>query len=336
MAIIEIAKIQVRRGEENVDGIPALEGGEFAWTVDTQKLFIGNGTLAEGAPETGVTQIYPSGGGGGAGSALLENNVPVVGTSVGAIDAGYTFLEGTSFTNFVELISTRLSSPSLSLTPAYSNLEIGTVIANLTLDITFSQQNAGPELAYRLYKDASEISNAHPYTDTSVEMTEVAIVYQAELDYDDGAPINGIPGIGAGTITSNSLSYIGLRKAFYDVSAPVATSANIRALSNYSWNTGNNSDVNSGGLPLVPAPTPSFTITIPIGATSVSFAYPATSRSVASVLYQELSNSEVKANFVETSVSVEGANAYTPISYRVFTYTPVEPFSIENHYKVFI
>lgn len=57
MAILEIAKIQVRRGQENVTGLPQLASGEFAWAIDTQKLYIGNGSLDEGAPEIGNTEI---------------------------------------------------------------------------------------------------------------------------------------------------------------------------------------------------------------------------------------------------------------------------------------
>lgn len=57
MAVIEIAKIQVRRGQENTTGLPTLDSGEFGWAVDTQQLYIGNGTLAEGAPEVGVTRL---------------------------------------------------------------------------------------------------------------------------------------------------------------------------------------------------------------------------------------------------------------------------------------
>jgi len=41
MAVIEIAKIQVRRGQENQTGIPQLAGGEFAWATDTENLYIG-------------------------------------------------------------------------------------------------------------------------------------------------------------------------------------------------------------------------------------------------------------------------------------------------------
>lgn len=57
MAVLQIARIQVRRGQENITGIPQLESGEFGWAVDTQKLYLGNGTLEEGAPFVGNTEI---------------------------------------------------------------------------------------------------------------------------------------------------------------------------------------------------------------------------------------------------------------------------------------
>ena len=48
MAIIEIARIQVRRGQENTTGIPQLQPGEFGWAEDTQHLYIGK-RITEGA-----------------------------------------------------------------------------------------------------------------------------------------------------------------------------------------------------------------------------------------------------------------------------------------------
>lgn len=57
MAILEIAKIQVRRGQETVTGLPQLDSGEFGWAIDTQQLYIGNGSLSEGAPSIGNTRI---------------------------------------------------------------------------------------------------------------------------------------------------------------------------------------------------------------------------------------------------------------------------------------
>lgn len=55
MAVIQVSQIQVRSGYQ--EDLPALATGEFGWCVDTQRLFIGKGTLAEGAPVTGVTEI---------------------------------------------------------------------------------------------------------------------------------------------------------------------------------------------------------------------------------------------------------------------------------------
>jgi hypothetical protein len=57
MAVVEIAKIQVRRGQANQTGMPQLDSGEFGWAIDTQQLYIGNGSIAEGAPAVGNTEI---------------------------------------------------------------------------------------------------------------------------------------------------------------------------------------------------------------------------------------------------------------------------------------
>lgn len=58
MSIVQISKIQVRRGKKNSSsGVPQLSSAEFAWAVDTQELFIGNGSVQEGAPYVGNTKI---------------------------------------------------------------------------------------------------------------------------------------------------------------------------------------------------------------------------------------------------------------------------------------
>lgn len=58
MAVVQISKIQVRRGRKNAGtGLPQLSSGEFGWAVDTQELYIGNGSVAEGAPQVGNTKI---------------------------------------------------------------------------------------------------------------------------------------------------------------------------------------------------------------------------------------------------------------------------------------
>jgi hypothetical protein len=58
MAVVQISKIQVRRGRKNSNsGIPQLSSAEFAWAVDSQELFIGNGSVLEGSPYVGNTKV---------------------------------------------------------------------------------------------------------------------------------------------------------------------------------------------------------------------------------------------------------------------------------------
>jgi hypothetical protein len=58
MAVVQISKIQVRRGLKNSNsGVPQLSSAELAWALDTQELFIGNGSVADGAPYVGNTKI---------------------------------------------------------------------------------------------------------------------------------------------------------------------------------------------------------------------------------------------------------------------------------------
>ena len=55
MAITQISRIQHRRGLK--ESLPQLAAGELGFAIDTQELFIGNGTITDGAPETGNTKI---------------------------------------------------------------------------------------------------------------------------------------------------------------------------------------------------------------------------------------------------------------------------------------
>jgi hypothetical protein len=58
MAVVQISRIQVRRGKANSGtGFPQLASGEMGWAVDTQELYIGNGSVAEGSPAVGNTKV---------------------------------------------------------------------------------------------------------------------------------------------------------------------------------------------------------------------------------------------------------------------------------------
>jgi len=77
VAIVNIGRIQVRRGrkytagDQGGTGIPQLASGEFGWAVDSQELYIGNGSVAEGAPYVGNTRI------------LTENDIGSISTGTG-------------------------------------------------------------------------------------------------------------------------------------------------------------------------------------------------------------------------------------------------------------
>lgn len=55
MAILQISRIQHRRGLQQ--DLPQLASAELGWSIDTRRLYIGNGTVDEGAPVEGVTEI---------------------------------------------------------------------------------------------------------------------------------------------------------------------------------------------------------------------------------------------------------------------------------------
>ena len=56
MPIIEIAKLQVRRGQEHQTGVPQLDPGEMAWAEDTENLYIGK-RIVEGASTDANSRI---------------------------------------------------------------------------------------------------------------------------------------------------------------------------------------------------------------------------------------------------------------------------------------
>jgi hypothetical protein len=55
VAILQISRITNRKGL--TEDLPQLAGAELGWAVDSRRLFIGNGTTAEGAPIVGNTEI---------------------------------------------------------------------------------------------------------------------------------------------------------------------------------------------------------------------------------------------------------------------------------------
>jgi hypothetical protein len=279
--------------------------------------------------------------------AKLEHDITLVGTAVGGAPDGFTFTQGTTFTQFVDIISKKAIppaylTPTLALIPSPppSQLEVGTSLS-LSFTGTFVQGDGGAPTGTTIYKNSVNVATAFPYADVIV-LDEVGFSYAASVSYAAGVvkPNNlGVPTgtlIPAGIASSQTYTYIGSRQVFYGTpSATPIASADVRALTG-AFAASANTTVDGTGLPIANITVPNFIIAIPAGATRVVFAYPASLRDVASIRYLELADSEVKANFTMTTVSVTGANGVAAINYKVWTYTPVEPFSVANHYKVFI
>jgi hypothetical protein len=55
LAIVQISQITNRKGL--AENLPQLAGAELGWSTDTRQLWIGNGTLEDGAPVIGNTEI---------------------------------------------------------------------------------------------------------------------------------------------------------------------------------------------------------------------------------------------------------------------------------------
>lgn len=121
MAVITVSKIQVRSGLYT--DLPALDTGEFGWCVDTQQLFIGKGTLAEGAPTTGVTEI------------LTEYSVGLINISIDAVNANIANVNAT-LANILPITSNLVPVTVLISNNQSSIVNIANVtVANITSQI---------------------------------------------------------------------------------------------------------------------------------------------------------------------------------------------------------
>ena len=137
-------------------------------------------------------------------------------------------------------------------------------------------------------------------------------------EYADGQIKAGSKSVTKGTIT-------GYRNGFYGTTTSQSSgtfeSENIRAL------TATNKAVTAGTV---------WNISIPVGARSVIFAYPATIRDVTSVLDANGLNAEIKTAFTKVQAQVAGANGYNPIEYKVYYTNYANANDTQNTYKVTI
>lgn len=260
-----------------------------------------------------------------------------VGGHVGGVMTGTLLASGTQLEAVIRQILIQQIHPTYTAplsaentdTPTL-NQEVGSLIS-ATLSYLFTQNDAGAQTGVTLRKNGTQISTTMPFTDSSVTLGDSSpVAYQVAVAYAQGACKNDNLGnsdctgrITAGSVNSNTITYNGYRKVFWGVPVTVpVNSAGVRG--------------SLSGNSLNPANGTQFTITIPAGSINVVFAYPATLEDVASVKYVENANMELKGNFTSSTISVQGANSYTAINYKVWVYTPVEPFQESATYLVTI
>lgn len=151
MAILEIAKIQVRRGQENITGIPALSPGEFGWAQDTEHLWIGKNIL-EGAPDNNNTRI------------LTENDINLFSAS----------LSTSTVQQYVGHVPTRVSPPVNSVPSSYqTKFDVIVSVLDFGASVTTSSGQLIQNAIDTLYLDS--LVNASIYK----ESTRVALLVPA-------------------------------------------------------------------------------------------------------------------------------------------------------------
>ena len=131
MPVIEIAKIQVRRGQENQTGMPQLDSGEFGWAEDTENLYIGK-RIVDGAVDDANTRI------------LTENDLNNIFGLIyggGAVATTSTY----KYRDTVPYINSSLSTMGKKLDNTVSLTDYGLLVptaTNIVTDITTIIKNA--------------------------------------------------------------------------------------------------------------------------------------------------------------------------------------------------
>jgi hypothetical protein len=176
MAIVQISRIQIRRGL-NQD-LPQLASAEMGWSVDTQQLYIGNGTLAEGAPQTGVTQILTTNSLGS-----LNSNLSALAANIASIQANVT-----AYVNTVEA-SLGILSPTVANLAASSSGNIAVLTGNSAV------------IRYNLIQ-ANSLQRTGQLT-----MSRIGNSVYYHDDYTETATSDIVLSVVSGNVTTSNLAY---------------------------------------------------------------------------------------------------------------------------------
>jgi hypothetical protein len=130
VAVIQISRIQHRRGLEA--DLPNLASAELGYSVDSRKLYIGNGTIEEGAPSLGRTEVLTQysildfTSAINANIAALQQGLTLTNSNIVAVSNRVLALEAQSFGYYTQ-----------TLFPNVNNINI-TTISNSSSTISYS------------------------------------------------------------------------------------------------------------------------------------------------------------------------------------------------------
>lgn len=268
------------------------------------------------------------------------------GTGLGALKDGDTIPAAVDMDDLLNLITQKevhptYTAPTVSLAvsgsgTAAGSYEAGTSITPI-LTATFTKNDAGDLTKLAILQGSSEVGSdtATPYTYTgeAIVLGDETVSFKAQATYGDGEIKDNNLGnpddvgqIKAGTITSNTLNYVGQRNLFWGTGVgelPTIDSATIRGLTNKKLN---------------PTQGYSWNIPIAVGQQWVIFAYPATLRDVNQVMYVETNDTGMASSFTKETANVANAlggdNGLT--SYKIYSYRMAAPAAASMTFKVTI
>ena len=151
MAIVQISQITNRKGYNS--DLPQLAGAEFGWSTDTRQLYIGNGTLEDGAPIIGNTEILTE----------FSNISALFSSTQTQFSQGtYTRLNGQMVTLYNDSGTTGIFTVDTAVTPTFS-FDYSISRNNTFRTGTVRVASAGSaSLAYTSWSDASSfVQNAN-------------------------------------------------------------------------------------------------------------------------------------------------------------------------------
>ena len=223
---------------------------------------------------------------------------------------------------FVDEKTPAVTQPSVQLTFSQAKAyEVGTVVEpTYSAKLSPGSYSYGP--ATGVTASSWEVTDTEDNTLTAASGSFPALTVAddssykitAKAAYEAGAvPVTNLGNeyaagqIKAGSKQATSLAITGYRNSFYGTmeAKDEITSDVIRGLAGVS------------GAALANGST--FDVEIPVGAMRVVIAYPATLRDISSVKDVNGMSAEISSSFVPQTVSVEGANGFQAIDYKVYT-----------------